>query len=113
MHSYVCGVRGAAKCAAAVRLSAFESFQDVNGVYTDFFDGIATFHDKQGRLAKTSDALAHLQVVRAVELELGNGIVLECIDTQRHYNHIWRIGGDAFTGLFQRVAPSDPATACR
>ncbi|CAI8721592.1 hypothetical protein EMIT0215P_110214 [Pseudomonas serboccidentalis] len=91
----------------------FKPFQHVHRVDADFLHRVATFHDEQGWPAKGGNALAHGQVIRAVEFELRDRIVLECVDAQRHDYDVGAVAVDLVAGLIQCRAPHIPAGACR
>ena len=82
-------------------MGAFKTFENVHGIDADFFYRVAAFHHEQRRLAEFRDARAHGQVIGAVELELGDGIVLERIDAQGHDNDVGAVLFDLFAGVFQ------------
>ena len=87
--------------------------QNVHGVDADFFDRVTALHDEQGRHAELGDTFAHGQVVRAVELELRDRVILEGVDTQGHDDNVGAVAFDLFAGLLQRRAPGVPAAAGR
>ncbi|MCY1361365.1 hypothetical protein D9M69_480270 [compost metagenome] len=89
--------------------SAFKTFENVHGIDADFFHGIAAFHDEQRGFAERRDALAHGQVIRAVEFELRDRIILEGIHTQGHDDDIGVVPPDLPARLLQRRAPGVPA----
>ena len=70
-----------------------DSFENVHGIDADFFHGIAAFHDEQRGFAERRDALAHGQVIRAVEFELRDRIILEGIDAKGHHAASDLMGG--------------------
>ena len=55
--------------------------------------------------------MAHGQVIRAVEFELGNRVVLEGVHAQRHHDHFSTVFGNPLAGFIQRGAPHGPRAA--
>src|SRR5690349_12037750 len=72
-----------------------EADQHIDGVDADLLHRIAAFHDEQRRQSERGGLAADLEIVRAVELELRNRIVLEGVDPERDNDGLRAIAADA------------------
>src|SRR6186713_1096594 len=86
-------------------LAILEAGQHADGVYADLVDGVTAFHDEQRGKAEPRDAAADLRIVLALQLELADRVPLECIDAQRHDQHVRSVSGDFPTAVFQGGIP--------